>query len=92
MLSQDVENIRTQIQFSKKNTDVMKSIPDGFNNRLHTAEEKTYELEDGQKNERWWVAVYLRRKHSELGELRKLMQPSKLVIGVSKGAGREKSI
>lgn len=49
VLSQDVENIRHKFSFLKKNTDVMKSIPDGFNNRLHTAEEKIYELEDGKK-------------------------------------------
>lgn len=49
VLSQDVENIRHKFSFLKKNTDMMKSIPDGFNNRLHTAEEKIYELEDGKK-------------------------------------------
>lgn len=47
---------------------MMKSILDGFYNRLHIAEEKIYELEDSnKKNENWWVAIHLRKKHSELG-------------------------
>lgn len=57
-------------------------------------EEKTYELEDGKKNERWWVAVYLRRKHSELGELQKKLHAAQQTCNwvCLKEQGREKSI
>lgn len=39
---------KTQIQFSEEKH-TMKSILEGFNNRLHIAEEKIYELEDSNK-------------------------------------------